>query len=110
MRRDATRVLPHALSAGLDLRDAIEHPAGIVWRGEEGGIADRRPQEAAEPVGEAGDRVPGRLGWRIDAEAQPAIPRKILELHGADEEWRIEAVDRVEADIFEAVGEFGAEI
>src|SRR6266851_2720134 len=67
-----------------DIGDAIEHPAGTVRCGEQRGIADRRPQEAPEPVTETGDRVPRRRGRRVDAEAQPAVPRKVLELHGTD--------------------------
>src|SRR6266851_5202184 len=108
---DATSGLPRFLPTGtrLHVGDAIEHPAGIVRCGEERGIADRRPHEAPEPVVETGDRVPGRRGRAVDAEAQPAVPRKVLELHGADEEWRIEACERVETDVLDPVGKFGAE-
>src|SRR5580765_3090531 len=78
--RRHTVLSPRPLSAGarLDIRDAIEHPAGIVRGGEQRGIADRRPQNPAKRVAEPGDRVPGRLGSCIDAKRQPAVPRKVL--------------------------------
>src|SRR4029077_444904 len=77
---------------------------------EQGRIADRGPQQSPEPVLETTDRVPRRLRAHIDPELQPAVPRKVLELHRANEDRRIEAFDRIETDVLDPVGEFGIEI
>src|SRR5215470_14672995 len=110
--RRATQRLPSPLLNGirLNIRDAIEHPGRIVGCGEQGRIADRGPQQPPKPVRKAGDRVPGRVGRRIDPQHQPAVPRKVLELHRANEHRRIEALDRIKTDVLDPVGEFGTEV
>ena len=61
-------------------------------------------------VGEARDRVPGGRGRSVDPEHEPAVPGKILELHGADEHRRVEARHRVVGDVLDAGGERRAEV
>src|SRR6266480_2174880 len=57
---------PLLTGIGLNIRDAIEHPARIVGRGEQSRIADRGPQQPPKPIRETADRVPRRIGAHID--------------------------------------------
>ncbi len=82
-----------------NVRDPIEHPSGIVGRSDQRRVADGRPHQSPELVGETGDRIPCRHRGRVDAERKPAIPGEILELYRAQEDRGIEAFERIEPDI-----------
>ena len=94
----------------LDLGDAVEDPGVLVGRRYGRRVADGEPHQATEGVIEAGDRVPGRRGRRLEAELQPAVPGKVLELHGAQEHRRVEALECIEGDVLDAGRELGAEV
>ena len=87
---------------------AVENPAAVVRNGQERVVADRRPGQPADRVGEARDRIPGRRCRRVDSDPQPAVPGKILELDGPQEHRRIESGLRVECDVLDAVGKLVA--
>src|SRR5262245_28772347 len=67
----------------LDLGQAVEGPGGFVGRRDGRGIGERVPREPSERIAEATDWVPGTVRRRCDPKLQPAVPREILELHGA---------------------------
>src|SRR6266436_5424834 len=91
----------------LDIRDAVEHPARVVRRRYRGRVAEGRPHQATKRVVEARNRIPRSLPPRVEPERKPAVPGKILQLHGADEHRRIEALVRVIGDVLDAGREFG---
>src|SRR5260370_9960548 len=96
-----------ATRQGLDIRDAVDHPARIIRRRHRGRVAEGRPHQATKRVVEARNRIPRSLSPRVEPERKPAVPGKILQLHGADEHRRIEALLRVIGDVLDAVREFG---
>src|SRR2546430_7700580 len=75
-----------------------------------GEIAHGKPHQPPELIVHAADRVPGGFRPRIDAERQPAVPGKVLQLDRTDEYWRREAFDSVESDVFDSSRELGVEI
>src|SRR5216683_7254751 len=101
-------LLPHSSTRhGLDIRDAVEQPARVIRRRHRGRVAERRPHQATKRVVEARNRIPRSLPPRIEPERKPAVPGKILQLHGADEHRRIEALVRVIGDVLDTGREFG---
>src|SRR5215510_4250630 len=88
----------------LDLGDAVKGPGGFVGRGYGGGIGEGIPCEPAETIGKPVDGVPGTVGCCCDPELQPAVPREVLELHGAQEHWRAQSFERVVGDVLDARG------
>src|SRR5262249_49736061 len=56
------------------------------------------------------DGIPSAGGIPIDAERKPAIPRKVLELHRADEHGRMKSGERVVADVLDAGGELDVDV
>src|SRR5260370_65928 len=105
-----SRVASPAIGIRLDIGDAVEHPARIIGLRQQRGIADRGPQQTPERVVEAGDRIPCGLRSFVDAQREPAVPGKILELDRAQKHRRIESRDGIEADVLDALGQFPAEI
>src|SRR5260370_41483783 len=100
--------LPHSSTRqGLDIRDAVEHPARVVRRRYRGRVAEGRPHQATKRVVEARNRIPRSLPPDVQPERKPAVPGKILQLPGPDEHRRIEALLRVIGDVLDAVREFG---
>src|SRR5262245_35051345 len=97
-------------AARLDVRDTIEHPCLFVRRWDEGRVTNRGPHQSPEIVGEACNRVPGGLRRSINPEHKPAVPGKILQLHGANEHWRVKACHRVVGDVFDPGGKDRAEV
>src|ERR1700687_1090755 len=93
-----------------NVRNAIEHPAGAVGRGEHCRIAYRIPHQPSERGGEAGDRIPRGAWPRRDAKRQPAVPWKIFELGRADKDRRIEASDGIKTDILDPGRVFAADV
>ena len=90
-------------------RDPVRHPARGERRRQERRVAERRPDQPAGRVGEAGHRVPGRRRRLRHAEPEPAVPRKVLEFDRSDEDGRIETAERVVADVLDAGRVVGAE-
>ena len=66
--------------------DTVGDPASAVRRLQERRITHAQPQQATERVAETADGVPGSVGARRDAQSEPPIPRKILELDRARED------------------------
>src|SRR5262249_37823687 len=58
----------------------------------------------------APDRVPGGGRLIADAEGEPAVPGKVLELHGADKYRRMQARQRIVADVFDPGGELDVDV
>src|SRR5262249_17738507 len=105
--RGLTLLLPSSTRCGLDIRNAVEQPAPVIGRRHRSRVGERRPHQATKPVGEPGDRIPGSLPIRVQSEGKPAVPGKILELHGADEYRRIEPLLRVITDVLDTGREVG---
>src|SRR4029077_20615781 len=85
-----------------DVSDAVEHPAGLIGRRNQREITHGKPHQPPELIVHAADRVPGGFRPLIDAERQPAVPGKVLQLDRTDEYWRREAFDSVESDVFDS--------
>src|SRR5260370_37853231 len=101
-------LLPHSSTRqGLDIRDAVEYPARVVRRRYRGRVAERRPHQATKRVVEARNRIPRSLPSLAEPERKPAVPGKILQLHGADEHRRIEALLGIIRDVLDPGREFG---
>src|SRR6185503_2188980 len=83
---------------------AVRKPADAVGLRQHSGIAERRPYERARLVGEAGDRIPRGRRARPRRDAKPAVPRKILQLHGPEKDSRAKARLIVVADVLDALG------
>ena len=90
--------------AGLEI-DAVGDPAGVERERDHRRIGHGRPDEPARGVGEAGDRIPGGFGPGGHPEVQTAVPGIRLELHGAEENRRVQARLGVEGDVLDAVRE-----
>ena len=90
--------------AGLEI-DAVGDPAGVERERDHRRIGHGRPDEPARGVGEAGHRVPGGFGPGGHPQVQTAVPGIRLELHGAEENRRVQARLGVEGDVLDAVRE-----
>src|SRR5579871_2349487 len=104
------RIVIPSSAARQSVGSAVEHPGAVVGRWNKRRIAKGGPEQAPERVVKSGDRVPGGLRLRRHAKRQISVPGKILQLGGADEDRRIEALDGVEPDVLDPGGIFGAEI
>src|SRR5262249_7979329 len=74
-------------------------------RGQERRVADRRPQHLPGGIGEARDGIPGRHRPAPGPQPEPAVPREVLELDGADEDAGVETAPGIPRDVLDTLGE-----
>src|SRR5262249_57414043 len=79
------------------------NPATVESDRQERGVADGRPHQPSHRIVKARDGIPGHLRHFFDADAQPAVPGKILKLQSPHHHAGIESELRVRGDVLYTV-------